>query len=163
MAKPKYNKVEDALEKGLHDLKVAELLREADRAQGKGKKASEDGELTPKQKMTIVEHDLRWMYKKDKEVYKRLKLKRQKVVDLLKLVNTPDAKLMKKDIEEIDRLREDVKNLKKSAFPSQEDEASLRDEIDRHIYKRHKINEKWLPMDTHSDWDRYSKGSRRKD
>jgi len=155
MAKTNYNKVESAIEKGLHDLKVDSLLKEADRAQGKGKKGEEKEKHTPKQMMTIIEQELKWMYKQDKSIYKILKLKRKKVEDLIKLVNTPDVKIKNKELKEIEELRQAVDSLKKNKFPSKTDKECLVKEIDRHIYKRHNVSEEWLPLDTHADWDRY--------
>lgn len=157
MGKTNYNKVENAVDKGLHDLKVKKLLRQADEAQGKETKADQGKEkLTPKQVMIIIEQELKWMYKQDKNIYKILKLKRKTVDDLLDLVKSPDKELTKDKIEEIESLRGSVESLKKSKFSPKSDEECLKSEIDKHIYKRHNAKEKWLPLDTHSDWDKYT-------
>jgi hypothetical protein len=158
MAKPNYNKMEDAIEKGLHSLKVESLLRQADEAQGKiVKEENEKRELTPKQIMIIVEHELRWMYKQDHHIYKILKIKKKKIDEFIKLVNTPGVKLKKEELDEIASIKEGVEMLKKTRFSPEKDDSHVEKEIGRHIYKRHNLREKWLPLDTHADWNKYNK------
>ncbi len=158
MAKTNYNKVEEAIEKGMHSLKVDHLLRLADEAQGKV--APGEGtrpELTPKQTMIIIEQELKWMYKQDNQIYKILKIKRKKVEELIKLVNTPGIKLKKEEIDEIASLKNGVELLKKTRFTPESEDKMLDSEIERHVYKRHNLRETWLPLDTHADWNKHKK------
>lgn len=162
MAKTNYNKVEEAIEKGMHSIQVDHLLRLADAAQGKKTDNEEKRTLTPKQTMIIINSELKWMYKQDNEIYKVLKIKRKRIEELLKLVNTPNVQLKSEDLAEIESIKNGVELLKKTRFNPESEEKLLDQEIERHVYKRHNLRETWLPLDTHADWNKYKKEPRRR-
>lgn len=164
MAKTNYNKVEDAFDKGVFHLKVDNLLRLADEAQGVVKKEENEGQVhTPKQMMMLIELDLKRMFKEEPNVYKLLNIKRKRVEELIKLVNTPGVKtkLKKEELDEISQIRERIDILKKTRYTPTNNEAQIEEEMGRHVYKRHNLREKWLPLDTHADWNKYKKKWRR--
>ena len=158
MAKTNYNKAEEIVDKELQKFKVNALLHEADLAQNQeGKLPQEAKTHTPKQIMLLANHDLRAIYKHDRTVYKNLKLKRKRIDELLKLVSEEEKGITEQDLKEIEQLKEKVEQYKKNKFEKKTDEELLATQIGRHIYKRHNTHEEWIPMDTHSDWDKYKK------
>lgn len=158
MAKTNYNRIEDAIDKGLQGLKVAALLKQADAVQAKtNSDEQQPHKYTPKQLMTLIDQDLKRMYKEDHSIYKTLKLKRKKVDALIALVNQTTKLPTEEEIQEITQLRKKIEEFKKNKFTEKSNEEVLAAEISRHIYKRHNVQEEWIPMDTHSDWDKYKK------
>jgi len=156
MAKMNYNNFEDALEKSLHAMKVESLLKEADAAQGKKSKNPKSGH-SPRQMMTLVKQDLEKLSKQDKTIYKTLNLKKTRVEELIERINSNENKLTKKEMEEIKKVKIKIDKYKKKLIPEQSDEELLEQQVDKHVYKRHNVREKWLPLDTHADWNKHKK------
>ncbi|MFQ5729695.1 MAG: hypothetical protein ACE5GN_04980 [Waddliaceae bacterium] len=149
MGKANYRKVEEAISKGMHDIKVGHLLEEA-KAASTGKRVKKK-KLSPKQMMTIIRQDLKWMKKSYPAKFKKLKIEK-KLVDTLadKVAKSPDE-LSKKDLETIKKIKEEVTNYKKEKCAPKKNEDLIKSQRKGHIYKRHNVREKWVPLDTHSD------------
>lgn len=150
MAKTNYTKAEEALRKSLEKINRDQLLDLADQATGKATAQGKDMELTPKQMMTVVEQELKWMHKQEKDIYKKLSLKKDEIKKLIE--KTKEHKdLTAEEIERIKGLKKQVREYKDSQYPSKLEDSQVGDERQKHIYKRHNVREKWLPLDTHAD------------
>ncbi|NGX43691.1 MAG: hypothetical protein K940chlam7_01991 [Chlamydiae bacterium] len=152
MSKANYSKVEGALSKGLHKIKVGNLLKKTDKP---SKKREKEGVLTPKQMMTIVEQDIKWMHKEDPDIYKNLKIKKSEIQKLMNKVQESPKSLKETDLEHIQQIKEKVSKYKKESFPSHPDEEIVKSQRKKHIYKRHNVPDKWVPLDTHADIENY--------
>lgn len=154
MGKKSYSEAEELLKKELHNLKVSRLLDEADRASGKKPQKKEGEEvLTPRQIFFLLKKDLKWLHQRDKEVYKTLKIKKSQMDRLTAIVAKKSEEIDEKELHELTALKEEVEAYKKKNYPPIAEDKQVQDEKKKHIYKRHKVSEKWLPLDTHSkDW-----------
>lgn len=144
MAKTDYSKAEDAFDDRLHKMKVNELLKLADQAAGK--EGLTEG-IHPQfgQMLSLIEHDLKWMQKKDPGIYKKLQIKKDELTALY-------AKIQAKILLSNDERRRIAEMLKKVAkhklefFPASDQENQIEAERKKHINKRFNVSEKWLPL-----------------
>jgi hypothetical protein len=139
MAKPNLRKVESILDEGILKMTVNNLLHLADVAQGMGQQHKE---MPPKNAISFVERELMWIYKKDPDVFKNLHLKKKK----LKTIFEHPDKATPEDLAYINKIKEQLAQYKKEKLPQLSDEDQVKHEQDRHINKRHNVNEKWLPL-----------------
>lgn len=155
MAKTNYNRVEDALKKGLEKIKVETLLEETE-SHKTSDKSKKERKLSPKQMLLLLKQDLKQIEKTEPKIYETLGIERKRIATLLK----DPSQIGEKEAEEIRALYEKSRPLKEKLVDKPSEEI-LAAEIDRHIYKRHNVKEKWIPLDTHSDWDKFKNPPKR--
>lgn len=141
MAKTNLKKVESILDEGILKMTVDNLLHLADVAQGMGQPSTQKPQ-SPKNAIGFVERELIWIYKKDPEVFKNLQIKKKKLKNIF---DHPES-VSEEDLAYINEVRDLLTKYKKEKLPHLSDEDQVKHEQDRHINKRHNVNEKWLPL-----------------
>ncbi len=147
MSKPNYTKVEKALEEGMIKIKSQQLLNEADAVKGVVK----DPSALPPQEvctavLTTIDRDLKQLHTKDKDLYKKLSFHK---IDLKKLIADPSL-LTPQDWQAVKEIRANIEKYKKelaARLPVESDESLIEHEKKKHINKRFKVSDKWLPLD----------------
>ena len=135
MAKTNFTKVESILEEGLRKITVDHFLDLADIAAGIGKKATKKEEA--KRIAKFLERSLAFLYRKDHEIYKKLKLKRKKVQQL---IENPE-----KEFDTLKKIKDRVNRYKK-ALPKSSNADLVEQERVKHIDKRYNVKDGWLPL-----------------
>ncbi len=141
MGKSDYSKAEDAFGKEMEKIKI-ERIRKL--AEGPEEHAND---LNPSQMMLLVNHHLKWMKKQDKDIFKNIKLSKKEVDDLTNFVQKNRENLKTEEIERVKMMYKHVEDYKEKNYPAPKDDEHIGTEKGRHIYKRHNISEKWLPLD----------------
>ena len=146
MSKTNWTKVENALSSGLEKMKKEELLRQADAAQA-GQGRSKDAVLANSriQLQLSLKHLVEWLWKRDKHLCEELKMSKP---ELTRLITKPE-KLAESDWQIIKNLHDQCVALKQkddAKGAAATDSSLIQAEKNKHIYKRHGVNDKWLPL-----------------
>ncbi len=165
MARTNWSKVEDLEGKGIHDMKVDELAEKAKAMQDLLDDEDADStlsftpdeetrwaqkKLTPeqerRQKQLKLRLTLKWLWKQDRNIFKKLKLKRSAIKELL---GKDSKEITDEDLKTIDKLLFKLDLFKTKMAQKQEgsnDDTIVESERHRHIYKRFNVNDEWLPL-----------------
>lgn len=141
MAKSDYSKVEDEFSKKMENIKIEKLRKLADGP------LEENKELSPVQMMVLITHHIKWMKTRDKDIHKNIRISRKEFQELHSLVEKNRDKLRPEEIEHVKKMYAKVQAYKDEHYPFSKEDEQIDSEKGRHIYKRHNINEKWLPLD----------------
>ena len=144
MTKPNYTKALDAFDERLYRMKKNELLRLADLA-SENKLEEEQAATSFGQMLILITYDLKWMQKKDPEIYKRLGISKKELRDIETKIHG-NIKLTKAETELLTKTLKSVVEYRSKNFPSEPEEKQIESERKKHINKRFNVNEKWLPL-----------------
>lgn len=151
MRKTNWSKAEDSFAKGLHKLEVEQLLQLADEASGKKQKKKHE-ELSPNQMMILVNIELNRLKENDPKLIKELNIDKKELKKLTVLAAEDPKRLKPEDIEKMKGWLQALGALKSRRSKELPSEKEMIEERKRHVYKRHEKRDKWLPLDTHSDF-----------
>lgn len=141
MSKTNYSKVENAFTDSLEKMKI-EKIREIP-----NQSPEQSGQPHPAQKFVIVVQELKWLKKTDPDIHKNTKISKKEIATLADVIKRRRNSLTDKEVERIDELLKIVKEYKKTILKEVENETQVEKENDRHLYKRHNVSEKWIPLD----------------
>ncbi len=147
MPKTNWTKVEGALNSGLEKMKKEELLRQADAAKTPLK---QQAQITPEMQTRVqlqlsLKLLVEWLWKGNKKLCEELKVTKQ---ELTRLITKPE-KLAETDWVTIQKLHDQCVELKQKTYATgaaANDASLIQAEKKKHIYKRHGVSEKWLPL-----------------
>lgn len=141
MAKTNFTKVEDALNEGLLQLGVKNLLEATDtKTRLSPEQRAQYGQL-----LAALHADLKFLSKHNKKPYETLSIDKDQV---LKFFSNPAA-LMPHEWELVQKWKKDVDAYKakvKKEITPESDEEIIKKQQKKHATKRFNINEKWLPL-----------------
>jgi len=142
MAKTNFTKVENILDEGMRSINTTRLLELADIATGLGKTKQEDIEpLT----ITLVKIHLKWYFKLDRALYKKLGLDKDEAVELVQ----PKSQRSPQEVTKIKNVKGKVdKYLKEfeKDLPEDYDEQLIEFEREESINQRFNVRDHWLPL-----------------
>jgi len=140
MAKTNFTKAEEALANALEQMKVGDLLEQADRASGK---VSDTTVKERTRTLHALQRDLNKISQEDKDFYKKLKVKRKDLQEYLEHAST----LTNEEWEKLLHFKEQVDAyLKQKSKEAPSDEQIIASQRKKHITKRFNVSEKWLPL-----------------
>lgn len=140
MVKTNYTKAEEAWSESLQKTMKTRLLEEADLAKGLPSKA----ELKARSMLaTSLLRELKRLYRQDKEIYKKLSIKRKSLEKQLEDFTHLTSEEWKGIVEIKDKVQ---KHLQQLAQAPVSNDQLIEEQRLLHINKRHNINEKWLPL-----------------
>lgn len=159
MPKTNYQKVENAFDEGLRKLLIDQLLESTEKkpklyetektsgldSETESSEAQRIKEVRIQTLLTIL-RDLKHVHKLDPQVYKTMKLSPKKMKHY---VENPGA-LTPQEWEEIKKIKRDVETYYRdllASLPQKSNEELIEEQRDLHKNKRHKVNNKWLPLD----------------
>lgn len=142
MSKNNYTKVEELLREQVYRMKVNAILSSTET-----NKQTPENTLHPAQKLISVVQQLKWMKKTDPDVYKHIKISKKEIAKLEKIVKKRRNSLKDTEAKRIEELLSMIKKYREENFSEEDDELHIVDEQERHLYKRHNVSEKWIPLD----------------
>lgn len=147
MAKVNYEKVEERLAAGLRKIQVQRLLEEAKEAQEKGKAPQAEEPKAKAEPVAVVADKQASKQKLQSAVKSNLERLLKKAEDKPLVENPGEV-----NAEEWQSLKKMSKELKKEEKEPEieKNEAILAEQKKRSLNKRFNVQEKWLPLDTHT-------------
>lgn len=139
MAKTNFTKSEIALAEALERMKVEELLVKADAASGKENKS------IPKERAQIIrslQYELNFIHRHDREIYKKLKVKRKDLERILDNITT----LNDEEWNNLLAFKTQINAYVKQLSQAESNEEIVKNQRHRHINKRFNVSDKWLPL-----------------
>lgn len=147
-----YHKIEEALDEGLRQISIRNLLTIADLEAALGTSNIKIKDLTPSQKKAILtsvvknlEVDLLILKKKDPHIFEKLDLNRVEMRDYFK----HPGELSLDQLENIKKIRKKVDIYKrdlKAQRANLKDEEIVKSERKKQKTRRHNTNETWVPL-----------------
>lgn len=138
MAKTNFSKAEETLANILEQMKISNLLIRADEASGKTPPSKERLQL-----VHTLQHQLNFLYRNDRDLYKKLKIKRK---DLARALENISA-MTDQEWQHLVVFKEKIDAyLKELPAVSQSNEQIVEKERHKHINKRFNVSDKWLPL-----------------
>ncbi len=141
MSKTNYSKAEHIFTDSLQKMKIEEIRESGN------KSARQQKQFHPSQKFIAVVQELKWLKKTDPDVHKHIKISKKEIARLADIIKRRRNSLTQKEVERIDELLKIVKDYKEEITKNKENEALVENETERHLYKRHNVSEKWIPLD----------------
>ena len=147
MPKTNWTKVEGALSPGLEKMKRDELLRQADAAKAPPKaQAQTSPEMRSRIQLQLsLKLLVEWLWKGNKKLCEELKITK---LELTRLITKPE-KLSEEDWVTVQKLHDKCVESKAKSYakgPAANDASLIQAEKKKHIYKRHGVSDKWLPL-----------------
>lgn len=158
MVKENYDKVESAMDETLQKLKAEKLIHDSGQSSNFGKfpenlrstkaKLAELNEQRKKDRRllaTSMKIDVDKFFKKNKQFYTFLGTFHEEFVELIQSADSMDEALWKRLMEiksKLDQYRANQKKLE----PPVSDEAIIAQQQKKHINKRYKVKDGWLPL-----------------
>ena len=141
MAKTNFTKVEEALRDGIDKMIKEKLLEEADAAQGK----SPQKQHATDQLLAKIRHEFKYLYKQDKDVFKKLGIDDKILKELLasaKQLTQNDLKVLQEVLKRFDLYKTEMEKQN----PQATDEMLIEEGKKQHINKRFNVRDDWLPL-----------------
>lgn len=150
MPKINFGKVEEQLVAGLRKMQVQKLLEEAKQAQERGQLAALPAE-EPKAKAepVAVVADKQATKQKLQSAVKSNLERLLKKADNKPLVENP-GEVNAEEWQSLKKMSKELKEEEKAASEPDKNEALLAEQQKRSLNKRFNVQEKWLPLDTHT-------------
>jgi len=145
MVKQNYSRSEKAASEGMHAIQVNRLLELADAASGK-KDSDKEKQGPARQLIKIIKQKLRWLHKGDPNIYKTLDIKISSIKKLEAKSCGSSEPLDDEDIETLKTWIAQIAEYKKKRPSTISDEKIVEAEYEKHLNKRHNVNERWLPL-----------------
>jgi hypothetical protein len=148
MAKVNYQKVEEQLAAGLRKMQVQRLLEQAKEAQEKGGNTPQAEEPQAKAEPVAVVADKQASKQKLQTAVKSNLERLLKKADDKPLVENP-GEVNTEEWQSLKKMSKELKTEEKEP-EAEKNEALLAQQKKRSVNKRFNVQEKWLPLDTHS-------------
>lgn len=149
MAKINFEKVEERLAAGLRKIQVQRLLEEAKEAQEKGKSAPLAEEPKAKAEPVAVAADKQASKQKLQSAVKSNLERLLKKTESKPLVENP-GEVNAEEWQSLKKMSKELKTEEKAEPETEKNEALLAEQKKRNVNKRFNVQEKWLPLDTHT-------------
>ena len=145
MAKTNFTKVEESLKSGIEQLKIKEIV---DATDSKRQEKTAEKNLRIERKKIVIRliSDIKNLYKKDDNIYKKLGT----TIEKAKILLENPSKLTEEQWQEVLKLQTKVESYKK-IFGLKEtevlDDSFIEKEREKQSNARFNIQKKWLPVD----------------